>query len=30
MEENKILEPIVGVNGNMITVKYSSRVANTC
>ena len=26
MEENKILEPIVGVNGNMITVKYSSRV----
>ncbi|MBE6388549.1 MAG: V-type ATP synthase subunit A [Lentisphaerae bacterium] len=26
MENNKILEPIVGVNGNMITVEYSGRI----
>ncbi|MBE6358478.1 MAG: V-type ATP synthase subunit A [Lentisphaerae bacterium] len=26
MEQDKILEPIVGVNGNMITVEYSGRI----
>ena len=26
MEQEKILEPIVGVNGNMITVEYSGRI----
>ena len=26
MEQEKFLEPIVGVNGNMITVEYSGRI----
>jgi len=26
MVQDKIIEPIVGVNGNMITVEYSGRI----